>query len=96
MLVTELMELGDLQQWSQSNREFIQLDVIMRLMLDVTEGLADLHREMILHRDIKPSNILLQYDEENTVRAKLAGMIWDSQVKLCKEGFTHVFLFFRF
>ena len=51
----------------------MNLKTVLRLMLDVTEGLSALHQEGILHRNIKPSNILL-YLDGNTVRAKLAGM----------------------
>lgn len=64
---------GNLSLWSKENRKLINLKTILRLMLDVTEGLSILHWEGILHRDIKPENILLYHDEGNTIRAKLAG-----------------------
>ena len=74
LLVTELMELGNLREWSERNREHIRLDTILQLMLDVTEGLSHIHEAGILHRDIKPENILLHCDEENQIHAKVAGI----------------------
>jgi len=83
LLVTELMELGNLRDWSKLNREHINLVTILRLMLDVTEGLGHLHRKGILHRAINPENILLYHDEENTIRAKLAGRLELTQRSFC-------------
>ena len=67
---TELMELGNPQIWGQGNREHIDLNTRLRLILDVIERLYALHQKSILHRDSKPENIR----HHDTVRAKLAGM----------------------
>lgn len=37
---------------------FVQ-DIILRLLLDVAQGMAELHRRGIIHADLKPSNIML-------------------------------------
>ena len=73
LLITDLMELGNLEIWSKDNKRNLNLLTVMKLMSDVTKGLSILHREKILHLDVKPSNILLHHGEGNTIRAKLAG-----------------------
>ena len=37
-------------------------DVVRTLLLDITEGLATVHKEGLLHRDIKPENVMLRPD----------------------------------
>ncbi|KAF4142054.1 Protein tyrosine kinase [Phytophthora infestans] len=83
-LVTEYLELGDLQDYlRQSNPNRDQRDIYedfmsfslswksekMQLLLDITRGLVYLHRKRIIHGDLKTRNVLLSADLD----AKLTG-----------------------
>jgi len=57
-------------------RQLLQLlptNVLLRVLRDVSAGLAHLHSHGVVHRDVKPANILLRGDEQE-------------QVKLCDFG----------
>jgi serine/threonine protein kinase/tetratricopeptide (TPR) repeat protein len=47
----------------------------MKLALEITRqvgaGLAAVHKRKLVHRDIKPSNIMVNFEEEGTVAAKI-------------------------
>jgi serine/threonine protein kinase len=61
-MVMELLEGDTLKVYLNSYRtrgEHIPLGEIVRILLDVLEGLGHAHKEGIVHRDIKPANILL-------------------------------------
>jgi len=75
LIISELMELGSLDQWVHKNKQSITFKMIIQLALEITHGLHHLHQEGIVHRDIKPENILLCKDrnQEHIVHAKLAG-----------------------
>ena len=75
LIISELMELGSLDQWVHKNKQSITFKMIIQLALEITNGLHHLHQEGIVHRDIKPENILLCRDrnQEHIVHAKLAG-----------------------
>ncbi|KAG3251816.1 hypothetical protein PI124_g3580 [Phytophthora idaei] len=83
-LVTEYLELGDLQEYlRQSNPNRDQHEIYedfmsfslswksekMQLLLDITRGLVYLHRKRIIHGDVKAKNVLLSADLD----AKLTG-----------------------
>lgn len=60
-LVMEKIEGENLLHWLEKNgaiSEELALDWLQQL----TEILAQVHREQLLHRDIKPSNIMLRFD----------------------------------
>lgn len=64
MLVTELMELGDLWralplESREGGRIFSWYNRGHRVMLDVAKGLQYLHGRRIVHLDLKSANILL-------------------------------------
>ncbi len=61
-MVMELLEGDTLKVYLNSYRtrgEHIPLGDVVRILLDVLEGLGYAHKEGIIHRDIKPANILL-------------------------------------
>jgi serine/threonine protein kinase len=61
-MVMELLEGDTLKVYLNSYRtrgQHIPLGDIVRILLDVLEGLGYAHTEGIVHRDIKPANILL-------------------------------------
>jgi serine/threonine-protein kinase len=47
----------------------------MKLALEITKqvaaGLAAVHKKKLVHRDIKPSNIMVSFEEEDTMTAKI-------------------------
>jgi serine/threonine-protein kinase len=45
----------------------LPLDVVLRVLSDVTSALAHAHRNGVVHRDIKPANILLNQDGDALV-----------------------------
>jgi serine/threonine protein kinase len=61
-MVMELLEGDTLKHYLNSYRtrgQHIPLGDVVRILLDVLEGLGYAHKEGITHRDIKPANILL-------------------------------------
>lgn len=54
-LVMEYLEMGDLAAYVQN----LTVIEILRLFIQVCDGLAHLHDRNIVHRDIKPANILI-------------------------------------
>ena len=56
--VMEFYEGGDLGEWMRRNTTF-SLRTALRILIEIAEGLAELHYHDILHRDVKPQNILL-------------------------------------
>jgi serine/threonine protein kinase len=59
-LIMEYVEGVSLQEHCQSGR--LPADEVLRLGLQICDGLAQAHASNIIHRDIKPANILLTRD----------------------------------
>jgi serine/threonine protein kinase len=62
--VMELLDRGNLLEYYSAHRDE---DVLRRLLNDVLDGLAYLHRNDIIHRDIKPANILIRENQDGPV-----------------------------
>ena len=68
-------------------KEPIPLDQILRMALQVCDGLSAAHEHSIVHRDIKPANILLT--SKGQVKITDFGLAtWRGAVQLTKEGTT--------
>ena len=60
-IATELIDGNTLRE-HLSHRESLQLNVILKIGVQVSEALAAAHQAGIVHRDIKPENIMLRKD----------------------------------
>jgi len=52
----------------------ISHDDTAEIIAQVAGGLSHIHRKGIVHRDVKPANILVRWDEDGRVHAKLADL----------------------
>ena len=64
-LVFELLE-GESLADRLRREEFLPLDEVLPLMLDVLQGIADAHAAQVLHRDLKPGNIFITPGADRT------------------------------
>ncbi|KAH7008851.1 hypothetical protein EDB80DRAFT_841532, partial [Ilyonectria destructans] len=71
VLVLEAAELGDLSEFCRDGRRLFPRKWI-GLCIDVTSGLAALHKVGVFHGDLKPQNVLIFEDQYLTYTAKLA------------------------
>lgn len=62
--VMELLDSGNILEYYRKNQE---PQVLIKLVRDILNGLAYLHRNAIIHRDIKPANILIKSSLEGPV-----------------------------
>ena len=62
-LCLTLIEGDNLDAWIQKNGS-VKQDKAIRLLLQFTEVLEELHSHSFFHRDIKPSNIIISSDEK--------------------------------
>jgi serine/threonine protein kinase len=60
-IATELIDGKTLRE-HLSHKESLQLNQILKIGVQVSEGLATAHQAGIIHRDIKPENIMLRKD----------------------------------
>ena len=67
----EYCSYGDLDQFFKKHYSQINMDVKVKLMRQIIDGIAFLHQRKIVHRDIKPANILLTSATGNDVVVKL-------------------------
>jgi serine/threonine protein kinase len=64
---------------SSDPEAFFELPVAVDIMLQIAQGMEDLHRKGIVHSDLNPSNILinpvniLEMADAGSVQAKFAG-----------------------
>ena len=49
----------------------VEAKLALEIVAQVAAGLAAIHRQKLVHRDIKPSNIMVSFQEEAAVTAKI-------------------------
>jgi serine/threonine protein kinase len=69
-MVTEFIDGTTVRQWSVSNGRF-PLALAADVAVQVLAGLDHIHRRGLLHRDISADNIMLSYDAEERLVAKI-------------------------
>jgi len=71
------MELFDLnlKTFLRERKTGVQVDVSLRIFLDILAGMAQLHtrRDVILHRDLKPTNIFLKVSNDGRIMKAAIG-----------------------
>ena len=69
-MVTEFIDGTTVRQWSTAHGPF-PLAIAADVALQVLAGLDHIHRRGLLHRDISPDNVMLTYDAEERLTAKI-------------------------
>ena len=64
----------------------MSVEVMLKYMVPILQGLGYGHREQIIHRDVKPSNILI--DQGGTVKIADYGIAWLTLETLTASGVT--------
>src|SRR4030095_5765168 len=49
----------------------LEVKLALEIATQVAAGLAAVHKKKLVHRDIKPSNIMVSFEEEGSVTAKI-------------------------
>src|ERR1700731_2601093 len=49
----------------------VEVKLALEILTQVTKGLAAVHKQNLVHRDIKPSNIMVSFQEEAAMTAKI-------------------------
>ena len=70
-IIMELCDLGDLNKFFKQNNSQLTIEMKVKLMKQIMNGIAFLHHRNIVHRDIKPGNILLASTPEQNAVVKL-------------------------
>ena len=71
-LVLEFASEGNLSNFFKSSTFCLAYTTKLGLVLDIARGLEVLHRHGIIHGDVKAENVLLTFDSDGTLIAKLA------------------------
>jgi serine/threonine protein kinase len=69
-MVTEFIDGTTLRQWAAAHGPFpvaLAADVVSQIL----SGLDHIHRRGLLHRDISPDNVMLSFDEDDRLIAKI-------------------------
>jgi serine/threonine protein kinase len=69
-MVTEFIDGTTVREWGKSNGPF-PLPLAADVAVQVLAGLDHIHRRGLLHRDISSDNVMLSYDEDGSLIAKI-------------------------
>jgi serine/threonine protein kinase len=69
-MVTEFIDGTTVRQWSAASGPF-PLAVAADIAVQVLSGLDHIHRRGLLHRDISPDNVMITYDADDKLVAKI-------------------------
>jgi serine/threonine protein kinase len=69
-MVTEFIDGTTLRQWSAAHGPF-PIALAADVASQVLAGLEHIHRRGLLHRDISPDNVMLSYDADDRLDAKI-------------------------
>ncbi|HEX8172800.1 MAG TPA: serine/threonine-protein kinase [Thermoanaerobaculia bacterium] len=69
-MVTEFIDGTTLRQWSAAHGPFA-VPLAADVAVQVLSGLDHIHRRGLLHRDISPDNVMLSYDADDRLTAKI-------------------------
>ncbi|HEU4887923.1 MAG TPA: serine/threonine-protein kinase [Thermoanaerobaculia bacterium] len=69
-MVTEFIDGTTLRQWAATHGPF-PVGIAADVATQVLSGLDHIHRRGLLHRDISPDNVMLFYDEDDRLIAKI-------------------------
>ena len=69
-MVTEFIDGTTLRQWSAAHGPF-PIALAADVASQVLAGLEHIHRRGLLHRDISPDNVMLAYDADDRLEAKI-------------------------
>ena len=86
VLVMEYAPGGNLAEKIQAARdhgEFIPIEEIKRIAIDISQGLAEIHELDIVHRDLKPSNIV--FDKDGRVKIADLGLAQTPESRIARE-----------
>lgn len=71
-LVLEFFPLKDLRNLISKQPHLLSCELIIRISIDIVEGMMYLHHRMVIHRDLKPDNVLMaSLDPNSETCAKL-------------------------
>ena len=66
-IVMEYCDLGDLNNFSETYHSKLDSAKKVKIMVQISKGIAFLHHLNIVHRDIKPGNILLKSSDSHII-----------------------------
>jgi hypothetical protein len=66
----EFVEGETLERLIKRSRR-LEVKLALEIVTQVASGLAAVHKQKLVHRDIKPSNIMVSFEENSTVAAKI-------------------------
>lgn len=69
-MVTEFIDGVTLRQW-QTNHGRFPLPLTIEVTMQVLAGLEHIHRRELLHRDISADNVMISFDSDRHVHAKI-------------------------